>query len=297
MNVQARKSISLLEVLIFAAIFSLFLITLVKILLGARFYQREAENRSIAVGVASTKMEEELAQSYSGLVPGTKSGKGIAVGGALYNDFVDWQVNVTQKYEGELPQRIPIPYKQIEVTSSYEDEDSRGRKLGRTLRLLNFIPYPYIHMSGIRYPSRTGETVQPSNTIVPFGGTEPFTWPDLPPLLRIENIKFETPQNILVFYNLSLEIDNFTGLADDDLISSAVFVTDEFGNAVHYNPQANTPIMTQPIINNVVAISGLQPNRTYTVDVRWKKDKDAGSIHLREGNLILFAVETLPPSP
>lgn len=122
----------------------MFLVSLSALLLTGKFFQKNAEQRSIAMSVVSMKMEEYLAKSYAGLQETTVPLTGVENG-------IAWTVWVEKKEECpngcKVESATRIPYKVITVTASYDDLSSRGKKQKKEVRLVNMVPYPYIHIA------------------------------------------------------------------------------------------------------------------------------------------------------
>jgi hypothetical protein len=246
-------------------------------------------------------MEGYLAQSYTGLgtrtspdassIPVPPQTLGWQTPGELLQekgsrDNISWTGIIRQQYQAGI---LNIPYKEIEVVSQYFEEDPDGNKDTREIKLVNFVPYPYMHAEAISVLGSgfTPVPVVPSGAnYLPIGQESGWN------ILNI-NVRFETSQDILVFYNIAVTITNRTGIAAADTIQTAVFV-DGVGPQ---DLKTETPILTQPLINNVTAFTGLARlsvrEQGHQIDVRWRKGTNAGTIELREANLIIIATENL----
>jgi type II secretory pathway pseudopilin PulG len=124
------RSFTVLEVLISVIIIGIGVSAVVAVFLGGRFILKQAENKSRAMAVLATKMEEYLTKSFAGLgglttLQETFSG---VDSGSLPNDLpVDWKVNISTPWEENSSHSRRIPYKLVEVTASYNDEGANNQ--------------------------------------------------------------------------------------------------------------------------------------------------------------------------
>lgn len=290
-NNTPLKGFTLVEVLVSALLILIGVATLTALISSARFFLKQTENKAGALGVATVRMEECLATSYDGLVPGVTSGT---------ENNINWQVTITDRAEGNpalhvTPRQIRIPYRHIQVVAAYNEIDASGNTEAKTIELENVVPYPFLHAYSFTYPPPA-----PGAVAVLFGsGVSPFH-----PIGNGLRLTFTTlvPKNFLVIYNVSVGIGAATAipLAPTHLILTGCFVYNAAGHLIG-GPMpvvTGTPIISQPLISNAVGLEGtvggvnfpLQPG-TYTIEIRWYKDTQAGNIFLREANLMIIASE------
>jgi len=236
--------------------------------IGGRLFLKQEEDKSRAMSVASVKMEEYLAKAFSGLAEGENAGSSSFPDGFV----VDWKVEVTDALEGSQPLE-GIPYKYINVTASYKERKALGSpEIKNEVRLTNIVPYPYIHIKSIR--------VAPLNNApeVPFDTSATITGTSLV-------IDYAVGKDLMIFYNVAIKIKNSSGIQPIDTIYTECYL-----DGVKKDIVTRTPIMTQPLISNVVGINDVAKG-SHTVELKWHKDTAAGRIALKEANMIITACE------
>jgi len=278
-KITRPKGFTLLEVLIALILIVIGISAAVAAISTGKFFLRQAENKAEAMRAALVKMEEYLAKSYSALEPG----------GPLTGTLgkITWQVNVTQKYEGTV---TPIPYKHLETIAFYNETDKAGNIYQKNVRLENIVPYPFIHTIST-WISRdlVGSSEVPySPNINNFVGAQ--TIGDKV-TLKV-NLKYEVAKELLIIYNVAIVVEDATGVGAIDTILTGCFMDNNGPKPI----VTRTPIITQPLISNVIALTGsdaLSPGE-HTIEIRWCKDTTHGRIMLREANLMVVAVEKAP---
>ncbi len=240
-----------------------------------KFFLKQAENKAQAMRVALIKMEEYLARSYSNLPAG-----GPTTGNL---EQIAWLVNITQQYEGDVN---AIPYKHLESIAFYNETDKSGNIYQKNVRLENIVPYPFIHTASV-WISRD----QVGNSKVPLGNPANFVGAEVigdTVKLRV-NLNYEVAKELLIIYNVAIVIENAAGIGAIDTVLTGCFLDNKGPKPV----VTRTPIITQPLISNVVALTGNDAlsSGPHTVEIRWCKDTAAGTIKLREANLMVVAVE------
>jgi len=256
-----------------AILITIGLAALINSVISARFFVKQAESKYQAMDVAFAKMEEFLAKSYSGLQPGITTGS---------NDQINWKAEVKQLQEVSATKQIP--YKRIEVTASYKETDTKGSSDTRQIKLENIIPYPFIHAAStsISRDASGGITVPFSNI------SSPVYKPIGDNGLKIE-VNYDVPKDIMLIYNIAIRINQATNISSIDTILTGCFVDNKGPKPV----VTRTPIMTQPLISNAIALTDKEalPPGPHTIEIKWFKDTNNGVISLREANLMLVAVE------
>lgn len=269
------RGFTFLEVLIALILIVIGISAAVAAVSTGRFFLKQAENKARAMRAALVGMEKYLAKSYSDLTPGENLDS---------SETIKLQVNVTQRYEGSAR---AIPYKQIEALAFYNETDKTGNIYQKIIRLTNIVPYPFIHAASVwisrdqagdseaRYSSNPGN----------FAGAQ-VVGEDVKLAL---NLNYEVPKELLVIYNVATNVQDATGINSTDTIYTGCFVDDVGPKPV----VSRTPIITQPLINNVVALTegdALSPGN-HTIAIKWCKDTAQGTILLREADLTVVAIE------
>ncbi len=274
------KGFTLLEVLVALVLIVIGISAAVAAVSTGKFFLKQAENKAEAMRAVLVKMEEYLAKSYSDLEPG----------GPLRGTLgkITWQVNVTQKYEGTEPPIIP--YKHLESIAFYNETDKAGNIYQKNVRLENIVAYPFIHTAStwISRDLAGSSEVPYSPNSDNFVGAK--TIGDKV-TLKV-NLKYEVAKEFLIIYNVAIVAEDATGIGAMDTVLTGCFM-DNFGPKPVVT---RTPIITQPLISNVIALTGsdaLSPGE-HTIEIRWCKDTTHGRIMLREANLMVVAVEKAP---
>lgn len=294
------KGFSLLEVLISALLIMVGLGALgVTVVAGKRFL-RQAEYRSQAMSLASTKMQTLLAKGYN-IMNGTTNGTIGSEPEGSYN----WRTNVTES--NKTGTKATIPHKDIVVVVSYDEEDGSGGLDSKNIRLTNIIPYPLMHTESTNTTCRVSAVC---DNVPPHEGNLTTTNPEKEQyeVVRGEDnltvsFNYAVKKNIAMAYSISIRADE----ADDttasgeidfkDTIYSTFFLDDEMTSPPAV---ARTPIMSQPTFNNADAIKGVLPG-PHTISVGWVKitenkgtsniTNSAGKIWLIDGSLTIIATE------
>ncbi|MFA5319665.1 MAG: prepilin-type N-terminal cleavage/methylation domain-containing protein [Candidatus Omnitrophota bacterium] len=263
---RGKSGFTLMEVLISIVIAVIIFAALSKGMIGGGFLLKQVENKSRACGVTAANTEEYLAKAYSSLEEGTYTGSTDYGSKPLFN----WTVNVEKKWLGDDPGTIDqegIPYKLITVNSSYEETDYNKIFHTKNVRFVNMVPYPYVHAE-IKSSS--------SSVSVPFNNyTEIIQIP----------INYEVDKDLMIIYNIAIKVKDATGLEANNTIYTKCYVDSEAQNI-----ETRTPIITQPLISNVVGVNNVLKGE-HTVSVQWYKDTNSGNISLKEINVIVVAFE------
>ena len=268
-----QKGFTLLEVMISALLIMVGLGALgVTVVAGKRFL-RQAEYRSQAMSLASSKIEEFSARGYAVLNDTTRAGQ--------EEDFYNWTANVTTR---NATNTRNISYKDIEVVVSYPEEDGSGGLDTKHIRLTNIVPYPRVHS---KYENLTTDSV----ALVPEGNytvSDDYAVVGNTDKLSID-INYEVRKDILVMYTIAVNVkdDQTEKLTSLDTIYSTCFLD----GAQAGNLTARTPIMIQPTFSHMVKIDDVSSG-PHPIDIRWLKDTEAGTINLREAALSIIATES-----
>ncbi|MFA5337334.1 MAG: prepilin-type N-terminal cleavage/methylation domain-containing protein [Candidatus Omnitrophota bacterium] len=276
---KKKNSFTLIEIIISIVIIGIGLSTIIVVFMGGRFMLKQAENKSRATSVAAQKLEEYLTKSFTGL-------GGLTTPVLTYSDVdtgigggevpVDWRVDITTRWEINNALAIRIPYKFIEVTASYNEESPSGVIQRKNVRLANIIPYPYMHTQTLK--------IEPSPASAPR--VQSGVYRDINGLSM--NFNYPVNKDVMVIYNISIHIDDDTGIEPVDTIYTGCFLD---GKATSEGTETRTPISMQPFISNILALSGANADTNHTIQIKWRKDTTHGNIRLKEANLIIVSTE------
>ncbi len=274
-----RKTFTLLEIVVSLIIIAIGLTAVGVTFIGGKFILKEAENKSRAISIATVKMEEYLSKTFSGLggieTPtltyiGTDSGKEGDIP-------VDWKVDISTQWEVNKKLSISVPYKVIEVNTFYNEESPNNQKIRKNVKLINIIPYPYMHIQSLHIESGSGGQAVPPTYFDDISG------------LKIE-FNYPVFKDIMVVYDVAIYIENSTNITPTDTIYTGCYLDNEKNNR---GTQTRTPISMQPFISNAISIDNVSPG-PHSLSIKWMKDtqvRNAGTIKLKEANLIIISTE------
>jgi len=295
-----KRGFSFMEILVATIILLIGISGIMGMLFWGRSVLKQKENKARAMNIAYSIMEEFLAQSYDTLgtvgrapnppnptlwaVDPSAVGTMLTETGTTDNIF-DWNVTVTQAQmrDPEFPLvDMRVPFRQIEVAVDYPEESPRekGRIYNQQVRLVNMIPYPFMH--ALKF--HLGMDYVPGDEVT--GNWGQVGWPPL-----AIDIDFETRQNLQIIYNIAtkIEYNNPANQVDVDAnLETAVFL-----DGVRIATETGTNVLTQPLITSHTTFA---PNLgvsagPHTIEVRWLKDIAGGIVYRREANLIVLATE------
>jgi len=258
-----KKGFTILEVVISLVLLAIGFQAFIALAYWGKFLFKQTDTYSKVMSVGLLKMEETLSKSYYDL---TSNSSGQENG-------IYWDINIYDKKEGV------IPYKLIEVKTADGPSSNPKRIEGR---LENIVPYPYIH-------SFSQTIVDDGATFVPAGA--PLSSPAAASFSSIGgqrlflSLNFEVPKNLMILYNISVELEDITGVLANDTIYTECFI-----DGIPRPVMTRTPIWTQPLISNVLGVDSI-PAGQHSLEVRWCKDTNAGILKLRDANLIALAFE------
>ncbi|MFA5138765.1 MAG: type II secretion system protein [Elusimicrobiota bacterium] len=274
---RTSDGFTLAEILVTMMVLGIVTYALGPLLLSSKLLLRKGYGRAEAIEIASMKMEENLAKSYSGLA--SSQGTECLAGNGWIDvednaecrvkagDPFDWRVTVSDLAGTSAP-----PCRKIEVQVSYRED----KELRQTVSLVNFVPYPHIHV--------VSEYVRGSRSLQ---ATPTYT------LLYSVPLSFATKKSIQLSYNFAIRVIDAKDIQPlDTIYTQARVVRNGVPIAVFY-PETRTPILTQPLINNWAEVDNLSL-RDCRFEILWRKQtavSDAGAISLKMGNVILIAVE------
>jgi type II secretory pathway pseudopilin PulG len=294
-----KRGFSFMEILVATIILLIGIAGIMGMLFWGRSVLKQKENKARAMNLASTIMEEFMAQSYE--ILGTRGRTGpiapafIGIGGegqliqetGIEGVFA-WTVIVRQEQmdnnEGPPPATTPaahtwmrVPFKRIEVVVTYSEENPhrRGVIYNQEVRLVNVVPYPFMATVNV-------DLVADNLHQAPVGIWGPVGDPGL----EIPNttFNFETPRNLQIIYNIAIFITGAVPVNAN--LETAVFLDN-----VQIATVTGTNVLTQPLITNYTSFSGVVAPGPHTLDVRWRVDTGGGAIFRRQANLIVIATE------
>ncbi|MDD5669208.1 MAG: prepilin-type N-terminal cleavage/methylation domain-containing protein [Candidatus Omnitrophica bacterium] len=272
---RRSKAFTIIEVVIALVLLGIGILAVGQGYRAGRFFLRQSEHRAYAMSIVSVKMEEYLAKTYDAL-----GGDNTVTGSEKYHaiDF-NWSVKIEKRWEGDDPGTTGhegIPYKLLTVSCVYNEKNLSAKDEPNEVRMINMVPYPAIHTLS----SFIGED---TNLQAPFVNP-----PDVANGRSITRLTFnyETEKDLMIIYNISFRVTNSNGLRELDTIYTGCVLDNSVFDIV-----TRTPIMTQPLISNVLGVENIARDRDHTIDIRWLKDTQSGTISLKEMNVIVFATE------
>lgn len=280
-----RAGFSLLEIVVGLIIISIGIVAASGLLIAAKIWISRSEMKSGAIKLAYSLMESYMAQSYEGL--GEKAGNGGTIThppGALLEetgtrDSYSWTAVVR---EDTVDGAFSVPFKDIEVRVAYEEKNEAGGLSEREIRLKNIMPYPMAHTEYRFFdPDRNPAPTDP----VKDEGMNPRT--PIPKLLIPFN--YATPMDVLVIYNLSLNVDNPEAVPENNNVYTSCNM-----DGVNQGLITGTPITSQPLISNTFLFENIRPlpgTQQHTLQITWSRDTGGGSVSLLDANLIIIAFE------
>ncbi len=268
-NKRFLSGFTLLEVMISALLIMVGLGALgVTVVAGKRFL-RQAEYRSQAMSLASSKIEEFSARGYAVLNDTTVSNQT-----GSYN----WTANVTTR---NATNTKTIPYKNITVEVFYPEEDGSGGLDTKHIRLTNIVPYPTAHTA----------LTNIANSMGGMGGEVPFanqnTTDILPKYETIVNatgtqlmlngtqLEFKVPKDVAISYGVAVGMnstDDGAEIESIDTIYSACFYSNST-NTTMVGVETRTPIRTQLSFNNMAVLKNMTPSIDNKIEIKWYYDR------------------------
>ena len=284
---ERKPGFTLVEILIAAVILGISAYTFMALNLTSKLWLSKAYYKTKAIEIASTKMEENLAKSYSGL----GSSQGLKCLGS------DWEADMESESACQGKAGYPfqwtvlvtnltkngVPYKQADVSVSYTEAGTR-----RMVSLTNFIAYPYINIITDNFGSRVDIPVCP---LAPPANFNPSASVNAPTTIYSTPFNFPVKKNFQISYNLAVSVDDPANIQPLNTIYTRCRLVLKGRNLLSY-PETRTPILTQPLINNWTEIDDV-PAGEGTLIIEWCKGETAGDISLQTGNAIILAVENL----
>ena len=272
----------------------------VMVVAGKRFL-RQAEYRSQAMSLATSKIAEFSARGYAVLKDTTVSNQ---TGSYNWTASVDTRNAINTR---------TIPYKDIEVVVSYQEEDGSGGLDTKHIRLTNIVPYPTAHTKLEKINDGLGDEVpfanQTVSSILPnYKTIGESVGRSL--MLKGTQLEFKVPKDIAVYYGVAVGMnstDNGAEIGPIDTIYSACF----YSNSSTITPiaigvETRIPIKTQPSFNNAVVIKNVPPGNDNKIQIKWYYDRPSQNvttgeyytsgyantqITLREAELSILATE------
>lgn len=283
-----NSAFTLVEVLISLVLLGIGLSVSTKAFVAGKYFMKESENKARAMEIASLQMNNYLTKSYGDLVAGSTAPVTDAKG-------FTWTVNVQDLTKAPVAPKInTIPYKSIEVVCGYNETNINGAVATKNVRLANIVVYPYMHLYST---ASTPSTAQARCYGSPCTTNASTAAGDA--LSTVVSLDFQTlvQSDLLIFYNISIDIQDSTSITPVDLIFSKCFIApiDDIGGSptgafAPYEIQTGTPIMTQPTISNTVSVPILATGK-YRLKIVWFKDHSAGTIMGKKANVVIFQVE------
>lgn len=247
--------------------------------LASKLWLTKAYLRAKAMEVASLKMEEARAKSYSGLMPSAGlrcvgadwKRDDLGEAGCLESGGVPlrWRVDVSPRTMNS------VPYKKASVSVSYDEKGAAtAQGTQRGVSLENYVVYPFIHV--------LTQDVGSSDAEASAGG-----WSTV----LTQDFNFPVKKNIQVAYNIALSVDDTSGIMPLHTLYTRCRIVVGAANLASF-PETRTPILTQPLINNWTQIDNVPAGQGRLI-VEWRKEAASGKVTPQSGNIIAVAVENL----
>lgn len=298
---RREKGFTLLEVLISAVLIIIGVGSIGITVVSLRRFFKESEDRSYAMRLASSKIEEFLAKGYSVAQPSNPPP--IPEGG------FNWSLNISAKTATGTKNGTTyrIPYKEAEAVVFYTaDRGSGGINSVKNIRLTNIIAYPAVHTDSVSV-KKSLDLGGCAECLVPPDNKENSD-PNDPDKSQYKVVKgdeelslefdYSVKKDIKAAYTISIiaedkaSPDNLDSL---DTIYSTFFLDGELMASNH--AAARTPIMSQPTFNFIDVKKGVSAGE-HTISVRWVKrtengsdSNSAGKMWLASGSLSIIAAE------
>lgn len=302
MIMSEGKGFTLIEVLIGAVLIIVGVGSVGMCVVSMRRFLKEPEDKSRAILLASTKIEEYIAKGYSALrLSSDTSGS---------DDALNWEVKVNERTTAEGA--LDIPFEELEAVVSYTaDQGSGGIRSLKNVRMTNIVTYPEVHTESIDVTCSDENgcpEVPPDRSEIPTDDPEKDQYQvakgDLIDGER-QNLSLEfnyaVTKDIKAAYTISIRADDepLGSLESADTIYSTFFWEND--DMVDNPSIARTPIISQPTFNNVQIIKGVLPG-PHTISVRWVKRTSyepppslnintGGKMWLIDANLSIIATE------
>lgn len=299
-NSRDEKGFTLLEVLISALLIVIGVGSIGMTVVSVRRFFKNSEDRSRAMLLAYSKIEECLAKGYSG-VPAPSSFSDNESG-------FSWSLDVSaQTASGSIAN---IPYKKAEVVVSYTaDKGSGGINSKKFIRLTNILTYPIMHATSVRLDGGSADEAQvpwESSTASEFSdasvvGPEDADKDGDGAYLKVEGLKYNVKKDMQVIYSIALNVDDPDGeIRSTDTVYTACFLDGDRKGLV-----SRTPLSIQPSFSNSLVLEDVEKDVSHTIEVRWyysnmyKKGADTfdskyenTKISLRQAVLTVLAAES-----
>ncbi len=295
------KGFTLLEVLISAVLIIVGVGSIGLTVVSLRRSFKDSEDRSRAMRLASSKIEEFLAKGYSywdesSLLSDNEDGFG-------------WSLKVSaETASGSIAN---IPYKKAEAVVSYTaDKGSGGINTVKNIRLTNILPYPIMHATSVKLGVGSSDDAQvpwESSAVSEFSDASVVGPEDTDDdgdgvYLRLENLRYNVKKDIQVIYSIALNVDDSSippEIQSTDTVYTACFLDD-----VQVGLVSRTPLRSQPAFSNNLVLADAEKDKDHKIEIRWyysnmyKKGKTeydsaytAVKIRLREAILTVLSAE------
>jgi hypothetical protein len=263
--------------------------------MGGFYILKQAEHKSRAMSVAYLKLNQFLGVSYKDLKPD------VYAGIEDFGQYADrmpfsWYVDVTENsLEHPKQANLKIPYKNINVTVSYNETGfSDSYVIDKTVNLKNIKAYSFIHSDSNTIQFDSDDSSAPealyydsSSAGIEYQDNHNIMYSQEAKALTL---KYEVPKNIMVIYNMAINAKETTDVLPADAIRTRCFF-----DGKEQGIETETPILSQPFISNTIVISNVEPSKSHSLEIRWKKIQDRGKVFLRNLEISVLAYETRLP--
>ncbi|MCQ9204695.1 MAG: type II secretion system GspH family protein [Omnitrophica bacterium] len=300
MQIKEKNSFTLIEVIVASVIVGIGVVFLSGVIVTGKVMLKQAQNKAAAMNRAHLELDRWTALSYGSL--DADQGNHPDSRTVSHGKLLEWDVIITQRNmsvdSAGPPVTRQIPYQEVEVNVEYDEDTLMRDPVRKQVRLTGFVPYPSLHIDSVEI-SQQGDRA-------PFGIYECVNDircslpPGAQPWALAEEVRYLTDKDVIITYNIALDIVSGVGLVVTDALRSRVFIVDVTGGRPPRNTWtwypiiAETPIMSQVSINGRLNVANImRAGQTYLIGVEWSNRSVGGfgDIRVRRANLIIQASE------
>lgn len=305
---KEKASFTLIELIVAAVILSIGAVFLSGVIVTGKILLKQAQNKAAAMSRATLELDRWTAMSYEGL----SNNQGVHSGNELtsHGKTLNWDVTITALDMGNATSTRIVPYQEIVANVTYIEDTLIQGEVEKSVSVTGLIAYPFEHVGiyEINIPNGADE-VDINYTCVNANSCNVDDGIDAPPFSLSAAVQYRTNKAIILGYNIAIDIIN-TGIPPNaigvtDSIFTRGYIRDVNTGVVTVFPiMTETPIMSQPVINNRSQITEpnpfppparrtmvLQRNVPYVIGVEWRKSIPWGIIRVKRANIIIESME------
>ena len=304
---KEKASFTLIELIVAAVILGIGAAFLSGVIVTGKILLKQAQNKAAAMSRATLELDRWTAMSYEGL----SNNQGVHSGNELtsHGKTLNWDVTITALDMGDVTSTRIVPYQEIVANVTYREDTLIQRDVEKSVSVTSLIAYPFEHVGiyEINIPNGADE-VDIGYTCVNADSCS-VEGINAPPFSLSVAVQYRTNKAIILGYNIAIDIIN-TGIPPNaigvtDTILTRGYIRDVNTGAVTVFPIiTETPIMSQPVINNRSQITEpnpfppparramvLQRDVPYVIGVEWRKSTPWGIIRVKRANIIIESME------